>query len=282
MLLLGSTATNLVWPVSQVFELKLPKLPLGSSIYLTIFQHGRPSSSYFWSWSWGSEHLFPRRFRIDAPTYSFTSIAREHSLWTFSRPFNDANDRQASTPRRGSEKKKKASLVNWPISGRGINLEHGQGQLPRQRAQRCTGLSGGRVGRQGQEKFCGRTVGVVVLVDVMIEILHLSCVRLKRTWKIMWSRRNSRTEVAKSLRTETQKRYVFLKYLCVALREGCPSWGKLEGLHCSSKRLISWKFGQYTIILVGIKHMAREDRLAWHSQRLFFNAYGWDGKRMKD
>ena len=120
-------------------------------------------------------------------------------------------------------KKKKASLVNWPISGRGINLEHGQGQLPRQRAQRCTGLSGGRVGRQGQEKFCGRTVGVVVLVDVMIEILHLSCVRLKRTWKIMWSRRNSRTEVAKSLRTETQKRYVFLKYLCVALREGCPS-----------------------------------------------------------
>ena len=63
----GSTAaTNIVvWPVSQVL---LPKLPLDYSIYLTIFQHGRPSSSYFWPRSWRSHHLFPRRFQIDVAT----------------------------------------------------------------------------------------------------------------------------------------------------------------------------------------------------------------------
>ena len=43
--LLGSTAGIVVWPVSQVFELRLPKLSQFT------FQRGRPSSSYFWPWS---------------------------------------------------------------------------------------------------------------------------------------------------------------------------------------------------------------------------------------
>ena len=33
----------------------------------------------------------------------------------------------------------------------------------------------------------------------------------------MWPRRHLQTEVAKSLRSETQRRYVILKYFCVAL-----------------------------------------------------------------
>ena len=153
----------------------------------------------------------------------------------------------------GEARRKKRSLVNRPISGRrGINLERGQGQLAR--VKRCTGLYGEKVECQGQEKFCGRTVVLVALVGVMMEILHLWCIRLKRTWKIMWPQRHSRTEVAKSLRSETQRRYVFLKYLCVAFEGRLSILRQGWGFELFIQRLISWKFGHYTIILVGINH----------------------------
>ena len=58
------------------------------------------------------------------------------------------------------------------------------------------------------------------------------------------------TEVAKSFRSETQKRYVFLKY-CVALSEGHLE-GRSFWVPPKGSYLESW--AGYRHILIGIKH----------------------------
>ena len=127
----------------------------------------------------------------------------------------------------------------------------------------------------GSKKFSGRTVGVTALVGVTIETVHLSCVRLKRTWKIMWLRRHSRLRSPRALDQRLRDGTSF-SYDFVLPRGNVVH---LESLQCSSKRLISREFGRYTTISVGIKQSYWIDG-PWghltHSQRarLFFIPMG--------
>ena len=130
------------------------------------------TSSYFWP------HLFPSRFQIDRIIFSdlsFTRITTSRERIAFSLDiFASIQRDERLTDLNFFEAQK--NLVIGPISGqRKINPQHGQGQLARQKVLRCNDLSEGKVECQGQEISSGRTIGVIVLVGDMIEIIHLSC-----------------------------------------------------------------------------------------------------------
>jgi hypothetical protein len=103
---------------------------------------------------------------------SFTRIARERIAFSL----DISTSIQRGEQLLGEAQK---NVVNGPISGqREINPEHGQGQIACQKgsAMHWPLRRKGWISRS--RNFNGRTVGVMALVGVMIEIQHLSCVRL--------------------------------------------------------------------------------------------------------
>jgi len=67
----------------------------------------------------------------------------------------------------------------------------------------------------------GRTVGFLALVGLSGWRIYLCHVRLEAHLEDYLAAEIQQTEVAKSLRSETQRRYV--SNICIALRECCPS-----------------------------------------------------------
>ena len=155
--------------------------------------------------------FIPSRFQIDGMNILRPLVYKEHSI--LSGHFRiHSKIRTTDTPqlfRRGSENSSERSNLQM----KKFSPEHSQGQPVGQNPQWYTGLSGTKVEFQGQEKFSGRTDGVIALVGVITENPHPSCVRFKRTWMIMWPGRHSRPRSPRALDQRLRDGMSSLKYL---------------------------------------------------------------------